>query len=116
MHINAFELCTATNSLTIKFDGQPACSLSAEFLRVMTPSDKEKNTPIGHKKTVAILAIESVAIHGFRIIFDDQHATIITADQLFSLSQRQQVLWQKYLSDIQQHGVSREALINFKSL
>ncbi len=120
-HIERFTLNHQKAELSIisaasKVNSGEAVSLTYEFVRVMSPqapSGKQAKAPISHKKQVTLIAIESVAKHGYRFIFDDQHNAIYSESYLQGLCQRQTELWQQYLVDLQASGHSREAMIAF---
>jgi len=92
--------------------------LSFEYLRISSPvsSAKKPQTVISHKKQVQLLAIESVAKHGYRLIFDDQHSAIFSDDYLQRLITEQTPRWQTYLDELKSSGHSREAMINIKQV
>lgn len=123
-HIERFTLNNTDAQLSIicapsKVLSNKAIVLSYEFIRVMSPqgsNDKQGNTLIGHKKQVQLLTIESVAKHGYRFIFDDQHSAIYSEDYLQELCLRHNELWQQYLSELQASGQSREAKIEITQL
>ena len=92
--------------------------LSFEYLRISSPNDaaRKNQTIISHKKQVQLLAIEPVAKHGFRFIFDDQHNAIYSDDYLLSLIQEREARWQTYLDELMKSGHSREAMIAVKQV
>ena len=85
-NITGFTIHRQAASLSIQFDGleQDSAELSFEYLRVFAPTD-DKGQPTGltpkvyHKKQVQLLRIESVGIHGYRLIFDDGHSNTYSA-------------------------------------
>jgi len=123
-HIERFTLNNTDNQLNISIAQSKVSSgedfvLSYEFIRVMSPhgsNSKQGKSLISHKKKVQLLAIESVAKHGYRFIFDDQHSAIYTENYLQGLCQRHNELWQQYLTDLQASGHSREAMIDITQL
>ena len=67
--------------LTVSFDDGSVFSLSAELLRVMSPSaevkghsEAERKT-VGGKRNVAILTVEPIGNYAIRLGFDDMHST-----------------------------------------
>lgn len=89
--------------------------LSFEYLRISLPSVKNK-TVISHKKQVELLAIEPVAKHGYRFLFDDQHSAIYSDDYLQELITEHDFRWQAYLDELKGSGHSREAMITIKQV
>lgn len=121
MQISQFTLNNSGNELAISFSDSFSQSLSYEFLRVYSPSEqtsKQGNAkpPVSHKKMVKLLAIEPVAKHGFRLVFDDQHSAIYSANLLQEYAHNKSRLWQEYLDALNVTGHSREAMIDFKQV
>ena len=119
MRINHFTINTRKNSLTIDFiNGDTAC-LDFEYLRVFTPRQQQsakQQTVIANKKLVQLIAIENVGKHGFRLIFDDQHNAIYTAEYFKLLIKEYDKRWQHYLAELKASGHTREAIINITQL
>jgi len=119
MIITQFTLNNNEKELTINFvNGEAAC-LNFEYLRVFTPSvnsSAKQQTLITHKKLVILTAIENVGKHGYRLIFDDQHNAIYSAEYLTLLIKEHKQRWQHYLTEIQASGHSREAMIDITQL
>jgi DUF971 family protein len=94
-----------------------AYELSAEFLRVHSPSAEVR----GHgrsnavlqdgKRQVGITGIEPTGNYAVRISFDDGHDSgIFSWDYLHELCTRQDHLWQTYLERLRDAGKSRDPL------
>ena len=90
--------------------------LSAEFLRVHSPSAEVKGHGPGQevlqygKQDVAISRIERAGNYALKLVFDDGHDTgIYTWDYLYQLGKDQQQLWDQYLQALHQAGKSRQA-------
>jgi len=102
-------------SLHITFDDGNAYDLSAELLRVTSPSaelqghsDAERKT-IGGKRNVAISSVDAVGNYAIRIGFDDMHATgIYTWDYLHDLGVNREARFQSYLDDLAAKGLDRD--------
>ena len=92
--------------------------LSFEYLRISSPNaqSKKSQTVISHKKQVQLLAIEPVAKHGYRFIFDDQHSAIYSDDYLQNLITEHELRWPAYLDELKSSGHSREAMITIKEV
>ncbi len=125
MKIQNFILDNHLKKLAIEFAssmGVDNAQLSFEYLRISTPDNTAKKQSngqvavISHKKDVQLLNIESVAKHGYRLIFDDGHNAIYSEDILLTLSAEFEVRWTNYLTDLKVSGHSRETMINFKQL
>ena len=96
--------------LKIVFNNQTECMLSAEFLRVYSPSAEvqghhpsEAVLQIG-KENVAIAKIEPVGNYAIKLVFDDHHDTVLfTWDYLYELAKNYDILWQDYQLKLKQH-------------
>lgn len=95
--------------------GSEQFSLSAEFLRVHSPSAEV----MGHgpnqavlqfgKKDVAISKIERAGNYAIKLFFDDGHDSgIYTWSYLYELCSTQEKLWQDYLAALVHAGKTRE--------
>ena len=96
-------LSTDKKTLNVTFEGGNSVALSAELLRVESPSAEvqghgvgQKTTPLG-KQDVRIIGIEPVGNYAVRLIFDDGHSTgIFSWDILQDYGQRQDSLMADY--------------------
>lgn len=108
-----------TLQLQFKISGkeQPVhCSLSAELLRVESPSAESYTSNnglqvkklISGKKFVTIAGIEPVGNYAVRIVFSDQHFTgIYTWRYLYTMCTRKYTLMKQYIQALKQSGKSR---------
>jgi len=102
-------------TLTIAFDTGEAFDLSAEYLRVRSPSAEvqghspdERKTVAG-KKNVAILEVNPIGNYAVRLVFDDLHSTgIYSWAYLNELGREHAYYWQDYLDELAQKNLSRE--------
>jgi DUF971 family protein len=101
--------------LTVTFAGRPPYELSAEMLRVLSPSAEvqghspEQRVTVPGKRDVAILKIEPVGNYAVRIAFDDFHDTgIFTWSYLDTLCENKESRWQAYLDELREKGMSRD--------
>lgn len=101
--------------LRILFGDGQAFDLSAEYLRVMSPSaDVQGHGPserkvVGRKRQVAITAAEPVGHYAVKLRFSDGHDTgLFTWTYLFRLGTEQSALWAGYLRDLEARGLSRD--------
>jgi DUF971 family protein len=89
--------------------------LTAEFLRVHSPSAEVKGHGPGQEKLVhgklhvGIKDLRATGNYGMTIIFDDTHDSgIFSWSYLAELCQNQKTLWQAYLDKLNQHGKNRD--------
>ena len=101
-------------ALEIDFADGKSFSLSAEYLRVESPSaevqghGQEKRIVPG-RKLVGIMDVEQVGNYAIRIKFDDLHDTgIYTWDVLYDLGENETEIWGAYLDGLKTYGLSRE--------
>ena len=101
--------------LTVTFPGHAPFELTAEFLRVLSPSAEvqghspEQRVTVPGKKDVAISKIEPVGNYAVRITFDDFHDTgIFTWDYFHTLGHERETRWRSYLDELAEKGLSRE--------
>ena len=100
---------------TIAFDDGRAFDLSAEYLRVRSPSAEvqghspdERKTVAG-KQNVAILEILPIGNYAVRLVFDDMHSTgIYSWDYFAELGRDRAAKWQFYLDELATKGLSRD--------
>ena len=100
--------------LTVVFNTDEQFDLSAEFLRVYSPSAEVRGHGRGQevlqtgKEDVAIDAIEPIGNYAVRLLFDDGHSTgLYSFSELYRLGSRRDELWQSYLEQLEQAGVQR---------
>ena len=102
-------------TLELDFAGGERFSLSAEFLRVSSPSAEVRGhgpgqeTLIRGRRHVGIMDIEAVGNYAIRILFDDLHDTgIYSWDLLYNFGRDRDRLWRDYLDRLDAAGASRE--------
>ena len=101
--------------LTVEFAEQPAIQLSAEYLRVFSPSAEvqghspsQKKT-VGGKRRVQIMQLLPIGNYAIRIVFDDMHDTgIYSWVHLRELAADQESNWTGYLKELDEQGLSRD--------
>ncbi|NBC32758.1 MAG: DUF971 domain-containing protein [Alphaproteobacteria bacterium] len=108
-------LKTAEQRLEIDFDNGKTFSLPAELLRVESPSAEVQGHSAAQKKlvagkrNVAIQSVDPVGHYAIRLRFDDGHATgIYSWRYLYELGDRQDELWERYLNQLAEKGLSRD--------
>jgi DUF971 family protein len=102
-------------ALTIAFEDGARHVLSAEYLRVMSPSAEvqghspDERKTVGGKKDVMILNVIPVGNYAVRLTFDDMHATgIFGWDYLDALGREHAERWEAYLAELAAKGMRRE--------
>ena len=102
-------------TLHVSFDNGEAVDLSAEYLRVMSPSAEvqghspDQRQTVGGKRNVEIIKLEPVGNYAIRIVFDDLHDTGIYAWPYFlDLGREQAERWTRYLGELEEKGLSRD--------
>ena len=105
-------------SLTVAFDDGERHALSAEYLRVKSPSaevqghspDERKTVP--GKRDVMILEVLAVGNYAVRLVFDDMHSTgIFGWDYLLDLGRNYAAYWQDYLDELAAKNLSRDPAV-----
>jgi len=102
-------------ALEVDFDNGESFHLTAELLRVESPSADVQGHGPDQKKTIAgrrhvgIMEIEPVGHYAIRIKFDDMHDSgIFSWDTLYDMGSNQEELWSGYLAALQEKGLSRD--------
>ncbi|MDH4655085.1 DUF971 domain-containing protein [Pseudomonas sp. JS3066] len=110
---SGIELHKASRTLTLKYGPDESYTLSAEFLRVHSPSAEVQ----GHGKpilqygklNVGLTKLEPAGNYALKLTFDDGHDSgLFTWDYLYELATRQQELWSDYLQELAAAGRSRD--------
>ena len=103
-----------SRELEVRFADGMNARLSAEFLRVHSPSAEVKGHAGGEgilvtdKETVGIKSIEPVGLYAVRIVFDDGHNTgLYTWAYLYEMSSEHDRKWARYLERLAQAGKAR---------
>lgn len=98
-------------------------TLPCEYLRVFSPSAEVQGHGPGQsvlqsgKEEVNIVAIEPVGHYAVRLVFSDSHNSgLYSWDYLYELGSERQSKWQKYLAELEQAGVQRDAQPNDQHL
>ena len=100
--------------LTISFDNGERFDLTAEYLRVLSPSAEvqghapEERKIVAGKHNVAILELKPVGNYAVRPVFDDTHSTgIYSWDYLLNLGRNRDANWQDYLDELAAKRLAR---------
>ena len=103
--------------LELGYDDGSRYELSAEFLRVHSPSAEVRGHGAGQetlqtgKKHVKITGIEPVGNYAIKLVFDDKHDSgIFSWDYLAGLCTPRDKLWGDYLEKLAQTNSNREPL------
>jgi DUF971 family protein len=105
----------AEKLLEVAFDDGSRFSLSAEYLRVESPSAEVQGHGPGQKTLVhgrahvGIMELEPIGNYAVRIKFDDLHDTgIYSWNYLYQLGVEHEKRWREYLDALSANGLSRE--------
>jgi DUF971 family protein len=102
-------------ALNVTFDDGKTFSLSAELLRVTSPSaelqghSEAQRKTVGGKRNVTILSVDAVGNYAVRIGFDDMHGTgIYSWAFLHDLGSNAERRFKDYLDDLAAKGLDRD--------
>ena len=102
-------------ALLVTFDDGKTFSLSAELLRVTSPSaevqghSEAQRKTVGGKRNVTMLSVDPVGNYAVRIGFDDMHTTgIYSWAFLHDLGVNAERRFQDYLDELQAKGMDRD--------
>lgn len=102
--------------LTVTFENGERFELTAELLRVLSPSAEvqghspEQRVTVGGKRNVEIMTIDPVGNYAIRINFDDMHDTgLYSWTYLHKLGSQKDALWQTYLDELAAKGMTRDS-------
>jgi DUF971 family protein len=102
-------------TLKVAFDNGESHALSAEYLRVKSPSaevqghapDERKTVP--GKRDVAILEVHPIGNYAVRLVFDDLHSTgIYSWDYFLELGRNREAYWRDYLDELAAKTLTRD--------
>jgi DUF971 family protein len=103
------------SKLLISFDDGTSYTLSAELLRVESPSAEVKGHGPGQeqlvfgKRRVTITKAEPIGSYAVRLIFSDTHSTgLYTWNYLAKLGRDENTIWQVYETKLKNEGKSRD--------
>jgi len=107
-------LLSGRDGLAITFDDGVSGVLSAEFLRVWSPSAEVRGhgaadrKTVGGKRDVRIAALEPIGNYAVRIVFDDGHDTGLYGWRLLRrMVVERDAMWAEYLAELAHKGMSR---------
>lgn len=103
------------SALTIAFEDGANFTLSAEYLRVESPSaEVQGHSPadrqlVSGKREVRIQEVIPVGNYAVRLIFDDGHSTgIYTWDTFHQLGREHPTRWPRYQQELAAKNLSRD--------
>lgn len=106
-------------TLSLTYDDQQQYTLTAEYLRVYSPSADVRGHGPGQevlqldKEMVGITDIEPVGNYAVRLIYSDSHDTGIYAwDYLEELAVNKEEYWKDYLERVKKAGKKRKMFVN----
>lgn len=107
------QLHKASKTLTLRYGADESYTLSAEYLRVHSPSAEVQGhgNPILQtgKINVGLEGIEPAGQYALKLNFSDGHDSgLYTWDYLEHLAVNQQKLWDEYLDELAKAGKSRD--------
>ena len=112
----SLKLRRRSRRLEVSFSDGSTFDLSAEYLRVHSPSAEVQGHAAGEgvlvagKERVNIERIEPVGRYAVRLVFDDGHDTgLYTWPILYRLGSKHQANWQRYLERLREAGHQRAA-------
>jgi DUF971 family protein len=110
----ALEYDPAARVLHVRFEGGEAFALTAEYLRVESPSAEvqghgpSQKQIVAGKRGVGILKIEPVGNYAVRLVFDDRHDTgLYSWRYLHELGRERETRWAAYLAALKAKGLER---------
>ena len=103
------------SKLIVIFDAGESYELSAEYLRVESPSAEVKGHGAGQevtvpgKRSVKIIDVAPVGNYAVRLTFSDGHSTgLYSWSYLAKLGREEEEIWKEYLEKLKAEGLSRD--------
>ena len=101
-------------TLRVRFEDGSTYDLTAEMLRVMSPSAEvqghspEQRVTVAKKRNVKIRDLQPIGNYAVKIVFDDGHDTgLFTWSYLQLLGKEKDKRWAAYLDEVQRKGLTR---------
>ena len=102
-------------TLTVSFADGQSFDLTAEYLRVKSPSAEvqghsaEERKTVAGKRDVGIIEVLPVGNYAVRLVFDDLHSTgIFGWEYLLELGRNRAGYWQDYLDELAAKNLTRD--------
>jgi DUF971 family protein len=113
-HPEEIRLNSGKDQLTVVFP-DASYTLTAEMLRVTSPSAEvqghspSERVTLGGKRDVTIARIDPVGNYAIKLTFSDRHDTgIFSWSYLRKLGAERDEIWQQYLNELNEKGLSRD--------
>ncbi len=113
--VEEIRLTDAGRSLNVTFGDGEKHQLTAEYLRVESPSAEvqghsaDQKICVAGKSGVAIIKIDPVGNYAVRLTFDDMHSTgIYSWSYLLKLGRDHVTIWPAYLARLESEEKTRE--------
>jgi ATP-binding protein involved in chromosome partitioning len=110
----ALAVSPGSDTLIATFEGGARHELSAEMLRVMSPSAEvqghspEQRVTVGKKRNVKIKDLVPVGNYAVKIVFDDGHDTgLFTWSYIDQLGREKEKRWAQYLKELEAKRLDR---------
>jgi DUF971 family protein len=110
-----FRLNPDKSTLSVAFTDGFQEKLSAEFLRVVSPSaEVQGHSPsqrklVPGKGRVTIKGIEPVGNYAVRLVFSDGHSSgLYSWSYLYEIARKKEDMWSAYLQELAAAGLSRD--------
>ena len=110
----ALAVSPGADTLIVTFEGGARHELTAEMLRVMSPSAEvqghspEQRVTVGKKRNVKIKDLVPVGNYAVKIVFDDGHDTgLFTWSYLEQLGREKEKRWAQYLKELDAKRLDR---------
>lgn len=101
-------------TLSVTFDDGRSFDLSAEYLRVLSPSAEvqghspDQRVTVAGKRDLTITNLEPIGNYAVRISFADGHNSgLYSWSYLYRLGDEREDLWTGYLSELAEKGLTR---------
>ena len=115
IHPTEINVHTKSRTLEVAFDVGERYTMTAEYLRVNSPSAEVQGHGPGEgvlqigKEDVNIENVQPVGSYGVQIHFDDNHNTgIYSWDTLYNLGKNYDEIWADYLKKLEAAGHKRK--------
>lgn len=113
----------AQQTVSLRFTDGTDCTLTAEFLRVFSPSAEVRGHGGGEamlvisKEQVKIAAIEPVGRYAVKLVFDDGHDSgLYDWNTLHDFCLNKETMWQRYTERLESVGLTRSTVTAPKNL
>ena len=114
--VDRIHYARSQRTLDLTFSDGLTGSLTAEFLRVLSPSAEVRGHGPGQevlqagKSGVKITAINPVGHYAIQLVFDDGHDSgLYSWSYLYDLTCRRPELWRDYINRLHAAGIARDA-------